>query len=149
MSARRVWALSQGEYSDYSVIALFTTKKLAEEAAGLNNSDRWSRAFVEEFVLYDETVETVDEYKIMQDIWDADALIPEPTVTHTVKMPWAFWDGEPPKRAKVRWVRAPIHQGKGGRLEVRGRDRDAVVKAYTDNAARIIAGDRQKQEYYA
>ena|SRR5215216_4142485 len=55
MGYQTVWAVSSGEYSDYSVNELFTTKELAEEhAERMNARERYSDHRVEEFDLWDE-----------------------------------------------------------------------------------------------
>jgi hypothetical protein len=51
----------------------------------------------------------------------------------------SLW-GTPPKRPKVRYVRAPCHNDKGGRLEVRGASKQAVLKVTSERIAMWKAG---------
>lgn len=63
MSYRPVWAVSSGEYSDYSVSLLFTTEELAEQhAERMNGQEGYRGHFVEEFQLWDETPPTYTVY---------------------------------------------------------------------------------------
>lgn len=48
--------------------------------------------------------------------------------------------GSPPNRARVRYVRAPCHQNKGGRLEVVGNSAEVVAKVANEKIAMWKAG---------
>jgi hypothetical protein len=40
-----------------------------------------------------------------------------------------------------RWVRAPVHDGKGGRLEVYGTDEQRVRQTFSDRKAQLLTED--------
>jgi len=136
---KTVYAVSQGSYSDYRVEVLFESREQAELIAAENN-DYFSDKRVEEFLLYDEgeMPTKMAEYSLVCEIFDA-GIVQERDPGITVEYPWAFWSGTPTERPKVRYVRAPIHKDKGGRLEVRGSNKQAVQQAYSDNKARILS----------
>lgn len=135
-----LYALSQGAYSDYHVLALFTSKKLAEQALEAHKADEeWSRdARIEEFDLFDELPEPVTEHYYQVEIWD-DGRVTNENIRQATHLPWNHLDGTPKPRPHVRWVRAPMYRDQGGRLEVRGSDEQAVKQAFSDNKARILA----------
>lgn len=140
MSRTKVWALTTGSYSDYSIKALFTKKRLAKAAMLVNKADSeaWSYGDenVETFYLYDEVPEPSTTWYYQANLWD-DGTVTEERLTSTTALPWNHWWGEGTERPHVRYVRAPIHQNRGGRLEVRGSDEQAVKQAFSDNKARI------------
>jgi hypothetical protein len=54
MTMRKVWAVSSGEHSDYSVGLLFTSEELAaQHAERMSQRDRYDDHRVEEFQLWD------------------------------------------------------------------------------------------------
>jgi hypothetical protein len=141
---RKLWALTAGSYSDYQVHALFPTKKLAEAGVEAHNKDKeaWIEgAQVETLYLYDEVPEPTTSWKYQAELWD-DGLTTNEYLDSTTALPWNHLRGEAPKRPKVRYVRAPIYNNKGGRLEVYGSDEQAVKQAFSDNKARIRDGQQ-------
>jgi hypothetical protein len=58
-----LYAVSTGEYSDYRVRAIFTTRELAEQhIAALEANNEWPNG-VEEYVLFDRLPERAYEYR--------------------------------------------------------------------------------------
>jgi hypothetical protein len=49
------------------------------------------------------------------------------------------WDYEAAPPVKWRWVRAPFHDNKGGRLDVEGADHKRVRKVFSEQRARLLA----------
>lgn len=141
MSERKVWAITTGAYSDYSVRALFSSKRAAKQAAEANNKDEdgWHRdTEIEVFYLYDEVPVKVTEFFYQVEIWD-DGRVTNERNHATTCLPWNHLWGLPKARPDVRYVRAPMYRDKGGRLEVRGTDEQAVKQAFSDNKARLLA----------
>lgn len=137
----KVYSLSDGEYSDYRVKALFPTRDLAERAVEAHEADPESWGYgshIEEFWVYSEIPEKSTAYHLMADIWD-DGTVGAEGLNVEQALPWNHLHGPPPKRPNVRYVRAPIHKNKGGRLEVYGSDEQSVRQAFGDNKARILA----------
>ena len=147
MTHRKAWAVSNGSYSSYRVQCLF------ERRADATAYAKGSGGFVEEFWFYakGERPESVPWFDAEVTLWD-NGEIGDPEVRpKTVKgtAPWyesSFYEKSdvefecevPEGRPKVTFVRAPIHGGKGGRLEAIGRDKVAVTKALSDYIAEWI-----------
>lgn len=137
---RRVWALSSGSYSDYTVLAIFETKEDAEAAAAMQGpADDWhSDKRVEEMSYYPKggAPKVVRIYDRQAQFWD-DGTVDQERENHRDEWEYDPLHGPASKRPSVRFVRPPIQKNKGGRLEVRGLDKRAVDKAFSENAARI------------
>jgi hypothetical protein len=132
-----IYAISSGSYSDYRVLAVFSSKKVAQETLRRWNgtNDSWSSGQVEEFPFYDAVPEPETVFSMIQELWDDGTEGRLNERAHT-DMPFDRLFDVPPKgRPSVRFVRAPVHQGKGGRLEVRGTDIKKVQKAFRDRKA--------------
>jgi hypothetical protein len=142
MTARTVWAITSGSYSDYRVLALFATKAAAEaQMRRPSPPGSWTEPDdLAAFLLYeaDDEPRQVTTYERQIEIWD-DGTTSNPR--ESVRTEWEFdtMHGRPSKRPQVRFVRAPVHKGKGGRLEVRGSDKSAVDKAYSDQIVQRVA----------
>lgn len=137
--SKKIWALSSGVYSDYTVHALFTTKELAEQAAEVHRGHedyRYEEPRVEEFYLYEEIPERVTIYKYQTNIWD-DGTETDVRQNFETGFPWQHWRAV--VRVRSRYVRAPFHNDRGGRLEVWGTDEKAVAKTFSDKRAMIMA----------
>ncbi len=136
----RIWVLSTGSYSDYSVVAAFPTKALAEAAMNANatlDEELWSGNTyrVESLPLFIEPPQIVTTYSLSAEISDNGTVRLSPERT---RREWEFdqlYQSGP--RPFVRFVRAPVHKDKGGRLDVHGTDQRAVEQAFSDNVARI------------
>lgn len=48
-----IYVVTQGEYSDYGIVGVFSSKEMAEEVAVLENNDSWQDARIEEYELND------------------------------------------------------------------------------------------------
>lgn len=142
---QQVWALSKGSYSDYRVLAIFETEKDAKAALQQNHAitpDEWDQADRIEPMWYYPTgavPQQVTRYDMNQDLWDDGTT---GTFHDRSFVEWEydmlFYVGA---RPRVRQVRAPIHKGEGGRLEVRGTDQQAVRQAFSDHVAMWKAND--------
>ena len=150
---RKIWAVTRGSYSDYRVQALFATKEQAQHHLAVargTSGDIWNRPEdIEEFDFYDEGEEPVlvTEYSRMAEVWDDGRVTQE---REGVRTEWDYDPlfGRPTARPSVRFVRAPIHKDKGGRLEIRGTDKQAVDQAFSDNLAqlKVAAGQTGKAD---
>lgn len=136
-----MWTVESGEYSDHRVLCVCRTKKLAQELVDALNGDssRWGNAFIGSLPVAT-GVNYVTTYTQACEVWD------DGTTTQTTESIRTELDIDMlwPERAKPvgwRWVRAPIHNGKGGRLEVFGTDLEAVRRTFSDRRAQLIAED--------
>ena len=145
-----VWLIESGSYSDYTVHAACPDKATAERvAAELNaaNVDSWDDYNVTEVPLVTDVV-IITTHQLSAEVWD------NGTTSATRESSRTEWEGNllyPQHRAPVgkRWVRAPIHDGKGGRLEVFGTDLERVRRVFSDTRAQLIAdpGLRARKEF--
>lgn len=145
-----VWIISSGEYSDYSVLAVVKGgKKAAKSLAARANAhgSTYTEYRVEELPVVDADVERVEILTLTAEIRDAGPSVKEERDPYyRVEWPFDALYGAP--SVSWRWVRAPIHQGRGGRLEVHGVDHERVRKVYSERKAMLLADDafRAKQE---
>jgi hypothetical protein len=139
----KVFAMSSGSYSDYSIDALFTTRKLAE-AAVTATKESYKGPFVEEFELYDHIPEIVTVYGVIQDLFD-DGVAGRANEWEDSGREWEdaekYAEGGS-SRPRFRFIRASCYAGMGGRLEIEGRNHDHVMKAYHDRMREWNAGAR-------
>ena len=148
MSDKSVWVVSSGSYSDYRVHCAAPSKRGAREiVAALNGADEWTKYFVEQVPVI-EKAERITVYGIEAVIEDA-GTVREESVRDRDE-----WNVNPlyPERLRpvtVRWVRAPIYNGKAGRLEVYGTDEERVRKTYSDMRAQLLADPalRKRREF--
>lgn len=141
---RILWAVSTGSYSDYNVKGLFPTKDLAERAAVELSTvaDSWhSDAFVESFLLWseDDMPEVITYYRVQQTWWDDNRIAEEREDIYTEYELALLWPVPSGDRPHVRWVRAPMHNGKGGRIEITGRSLEGCRKVLSEWRARWVA----------
>ena len=73
-------------------------------------------------------------------LWDDGRVEQDGEPSARTEFPIATLRGPAPKRPEVRYVRAPVHEGKGGRLEVRGPTLASVVKVVAERIAMWKAG---------
>lgn len=143
------WVVSAGDYSDYKVMCICDSKKRAETVAMLYNADRetYSTARVEQLPFVNADPVQVTSYLIRENIWD-DGTTSEKRQTARKQWPFDALYPEDLVPSAWRWVRAPIHNGKGGRLEVRGVDLSRVRRTFSDKRAQLKAEDafRMKRE---
>lgn len=141
--SREVWAVESGSYSDYRVHAVFPDKATAKAAAALGNG--YHVTALPELTMADLTLVIVLRMSI--NIWDNGTETQEQQNVRT-EIPFDMLYPEDAKPAHWRWVRAPVHQNKGGRLKVSGTDHERVRKLHTELRARLHAEDafRMKKE---
>lgn len=133
---REMWGVSSGVYSDYSVLCLTPTKADAERLVGrlARESEGWHRdARVERFLVCDGGVEQVTSLHFRTTLWDDGSETDRSDDTRT-EWPWEAGDDA----CAWRWVRAPMHQDKGGRLEVWGLDHERVKRTFSDKRAAFM-----------
>ena len=148
VSDKSVWLVSSGSYSDYRVHCAAPSKTAAQGIVdALNGDDEWTKYFVEQVPVI-EKAERITVYGIEAIIEDA-GTVREESVRDRDE-----WNIDPlyPQRLRpvtVRWVRAPIYNGKGGRLEVFGTDLERVRRVFSDTRAQLIAdpGLRARKEF--
>ena len=132
MSDKSVWLVSSGSYSDYRVHCAAPSKKAAQSiVVALNATDNWTKYLVERVPVI-EKAERVTIYGVEAIVTD-DGTVREESVRDRDE-----WNVDPPypvRPATARWVRAPIHNGQAGRLEVYGLDEERVRKTYSDMRA--------------
>jgi hypothetical protein len=137
------YAIVTGEYSDYRVLAVSTNKDTAEVwAKAVREHDdgsgyrAYTDASIEEMVLLEpgDEPKTVHRVHLREEWWD-DGRTEGLRVNETDDLPIANWYGVTPSRPSVCFVRAPVHCGKGGRIEIVGRTRKAVMKVYSEQKA--------------
>lgn len=140
---KTIYAVSKGGYSDYRVLAMFETKAMAERASKLKGEDTYSDDyFVEEFTLWsasDPSPEVTTVFFGSVELYD-DGTASQPHWHSTTSPEFDHWQVAAPRgRVKVRQVRAPMHQNKGGRFECFGSSNRAVRKTVSDVRAEHIA----------
>ena len=136
------WAVSSRSYSDYRVLCICDSKKRAERIAGLYNADRenYGDAMVETIPYFAREPVQVTSYERQANVWD-DGTVSDQRDSQNTE--WEFSMFWPERNTPVgwRWVRAPIHDGKGGRLEVYGTDRKRVLRVFSDRKAQLLVED--------
>lgn len=147
---KTMWVISSGSYSDYRVQAVCDSKETAETIVARANADRSggyrSEYEVEELVYMDDPkVQKVETLRLSVTIWD-DGTETQDTQAYDVEWPFDSLYGL--TECEWRWVRAPVHDGKGGRLDIRGTDHERVRKVFGERRALIHSDDafRSKRE---
>ena len=133
MSDKSVWVVSSGSYSDYRVHCAAPSKKAAKAIVDAFNGDY----FIEQVPVIDKA-EKVTIYGVEAIVTD-NGTVREESVRDRDE-----WNIDPlyPQRLRpvtVRWFRAPIYNGRAGRLEVYGLDEERVRKTYSDMRAQLLA----------
>lgn len=150
-----MWAVSMGSYSAYQVLGLFPTKELAEQAARdathLLERDYYDPAFTEPFTLWtaDDMPQIVTFWRVQQTWWDDGSITDERETEWTRHELASFFDIPAGDRVDVRWVRAPMHRGKGGRIELTSRSLEACRKTLSEWRTRWVAEGPFKEEHLA
>lgn len=142
-SAKRLFAVSTGEYSDYRVLCACPTEEDGEQVAaklrGRTDVGFGARdARVEPLMLVTGDVQPVEVLRLSTTPWDDGR---EDQVVDEARREWEFHSIFPTVPMHWRWVRAPIHdrQGGGGRLDVCGTNHELVRKTYSDKRAQALA----------
>lgn len=134
-----IWLVSSGSYSDYRVLCACRTEAEAEAVAVKvrGHVEGWDRdADVEARQIVGSDVELVEVLKHRTTLWDNGK---ESDTDERTYSRWPFDIYEDTPAVAWRWVRAPIHNGKGGRLEVWGTDHERVRRVYSDKRAELKA----------
>lgn len=146
---KTMWVLSSGSYSDYRVHAVCDSKATAKRIAARAKATKsaWRSEYEIEELAYvdDPDLKPVETLDLAVDIYD-DGRESEPRESFRVE--WEFDPLYELSDCLWRWVRAPIHNGRGGRLEVRGTDHERVRKVFGERRALIHSDDafRSKKE---
>lgn len=142
MSAETVYVISSGSYSDYRVHAVVKggvkdAQRLVDRANGIRDSyhDDYT---VESLPVVTADVERVSILSLQENIWD-DGTTTE--LHERTSVEWPFDTMYDLADLSWRWVRAPMHKNRGGRLEVRGTDHERVRKVFSDRRAALMTDD--------
>ncbi|HKZ20334.1 MAG TPA: hypothetical protein VJQ57_09505 [Acidimicrobiia bacterium] len=136
-----IHVVSSGLYSDYQVLCACPSKEDAETVAAKLRGDRdgWrSDAVVETLPLVSGDVRKVEILLMQETVWDdgrTDRILDD------IRAEWPFDSLRGIVRVAWRWVRAPMHNNQGGRLEVWGTDHNRVRKVFSDRRAMALADD--------
>ena len=137
-----VWALVAGHYSDYRVLALFTSEQAAKAAADLTED---CGAYPNDprpalFLLYENVPDPTTLWEIRETIYD-DGHSTGYKETSETAPPWAHWLPPPdPERPYVRYG-SRRHLPNRGVLTVLGYDQQAVRQAFSDRKAMLLSGE--------
>lgn len=141
----KVWAVTEGEYSDYQVLAVFSTKAAAEAWAENDNAldRRYGGLDVEEFDLD-------PPLRVKVDMWHVHGRVTVDGERADTK-PLSMWGGEltyPNDRStaansQVRHHAEYVYDGvmypEKVTVYVRGWDKERVARIYSDTMARLVA----------
>lgn len=143
-----MWTVESGEYSDHRVLCVCRTKKQAQEIADALNANKsgYYDAYVGTLPIAT-GVNYVTTYTMQCNVWD-DGTTTETSESVRTELDIDMLWPERERPVGWRWVRAPIHNGRGGRLEVFGTDHEAVRRTFSDRRAQLIAEDafRKRRE---
>lgn len=139
---KSMFCVSRGSYSDYRVLAVFEDEADANAwAAAMSGSGSYDEPQVEEMILVEkgEAPRRVTTYRRSIEFWDNGKIDDQGIHSHT---DWAIdsYEGPPPVRPHLRFVRAPCHHNAGGRLDIRGSSAESVDKVGNDRIAAWRAG---------
>jgi hypothetical protein len=131
MTKKTMWAIASGEYSDYSVSAVFATEELAEQAVEAANQDReWDRYRIEELPYFDRPARTRVRYthSLMSDGNSAESgeVVPE----------WSGWGEE---IQGFTWAYNAGSPYVSRLVTVSGYDKEQVDKAFSERVAQYHA----------
>jgi hypothetical protein len=144
-----IYVVSAGSYSDYRVLCACPTKRDADAvAAKIRASDSWkSDARVETLEMVSADVQQVAILRLSETLWD-DGTVSEYRDTTAHEWPFDGLYGDGSVAVRWRWVRAPCHNGIGGRLEVSGVDHERVRRVFSERKALVRTDDafRAKSE---
>lgn len=141
MISKGMWAVSSGSYSDYRVMAVCDSKQRAEKAASVLNSEGgYGEAFAEEIRYLDHDPKQYTIHSINENLWD-NGTSSEHHESQRTEWEHDLMFPEHVRPVGWRWVRAPMHDNKGGRLEVYGTSLKRVQKVFSDKTAEIRATD--------
>lgn len=137
---KTMWAISSGSYSDYRVTAVCESKEIAEATVAkmnlLEGNSSYDEYGIEELPVLDESIHRVIIHHMNVEIRDAGGTGAERQWNTPV---WSF--DEEAVEVAWRWIRAPMYNGKAGRLDVWGTDQERVRKVLGDQRAMLMADD--------
>jgi len=117
---------------------LFTNEADADKAALTEDPYGGGGYNVVSYLVLDEMPEPITQYSMVEEISDANpSYINTTVVKEETKYEWMFWD-RVPSGGRARYVRAPVHNSKAGRLEVKGDDKQAVQQVFSDARGVIL-----------
>lgn len=132
---RKVWAVSEGSYSDYGVKAIFAREADAEEWATLSKHPRsFDDPFVESFVFFDEgEMPELVRFVQLNAVVGEDGSVTESNTNPYWRTEWTvgFGTAPPAGRAVGRTWSAPAW-GKGLAVMVKARTEELARKAFHD-----------------
>jgi hypothetical protein len=134
-----VWAVTEGDYSDYRVRCLFTTEKLAEQ-----HKDNGGGDTVEEFLLLDRLPVKKTIYSINARIRPDGSVTAEhrdggePEVRTSVEFEAGSYQGILKPIMEARTLQAP-YAGKDWLVRVSGTDKAKVLKSFHDRVGQAKA----------
>src|SRR5690606_10438588 len=111
------------------------SKDRAERIARKLRGDdgRYEDAFVEELPVIDYDIEKLRTYRMSVNVWD-NGTADEVKAWHTDEWPFGtFYEVE------WRWVRAPVHGGRGGWIDVWGTNPERVRRVLSEKRAQLLA----------
>lgn len=137
-----IFAVSRGEYSDYSVLCVCDSEATANRIAdAYNASSGWSTARVEPMLLV-----TEDDKLERMERWQAEAVLHDDgNVTQQRTWPCRSWNfetdgiGRPPERPQINYHRAPVLRDEAGFLRVAGKSEQEVLKVLGERIAAFKA----------
>ncbi len=141
---KTLYVVSSGEYSDYRVLAAFESEGHANDwrDAIRADEDGWNRdAFVEQLELVPNSMKPAKRTLFVKSAELLDTgEVEEREISETSDWFFGHRAGGMSDRPSVRYVRAPCHKDQGGRLEIEGFNRDAVLKVFSERLAKWRAG---------
>lgn len=138
MKEDRVLVISSGSYSDYRVHAVVRGTPSQAKALAKRASGEWNNYEIGELPVVDHDIKQVSILFVQENIWDN-----QTTTDHSerIEIEWPFDAPYGTPECAKRFVRAPIHRGRGGRLEVHGTDHERVRKVFSDWREMLLADD--------
>lgn len=145
-----VWCVSKGSYSDYRVLCVCPNRAVAELIAqDINRGDSYADAQVEQLPMIRES-RRVTVYGLQEEIWDSGKTSGRRETTRVEHEADLLYP-ENNRPVFKRWVRPPIQNERGGRLEVHGTDLERVRKVFSDTRAQLLTDDalRARKEFHS
>lgn len=140
-----VWAVSHGDYSDYSVQAIFATKEVAEEYVARLNALEKSYVSdddyrIEEFPFYAQMPRVITIWHVSQQVFHNPSSFRNPNDDSPPDMRiWAsahIGDDEAPPFWVHTYPRSGVYSPS---VEARGVDKERCIKSVADRIARLRA----------